>query len=66
MTVNSQVQDKIAACVKDLPQRLQTPSLVVRKSIFNDLIDLVNTTELPDNVVKVNKNKILNRVSYIF
>ena len=53
MTVNS--QDKIAACVKDLPQRLQTPSLVVRKSIFNDLVDLVKTTELPDNVVKVIK-----------
>ena len=51
MTVNS--QDKIAACVKDLPQRLQTPSLVVRKSIFNDLVDLVKSTELPDNVVKV-------------
>ena len=48
MTVSQ--DSKVASCLKDLPQRLQTPSLVVRKSIFNDLTDLVTSTELQEQM----------------
>ena len=40
------------SCLKDPPQRLQTPSLTVRKSIFHDLTDLVTTTDLAENIIK--------------
>ena len=43
---------KVSSCLKDLPQRLQTPSLVVRKSIFHDLTDLIATTDLAENIIK--------------
>ena len=43
---------KVSSCLKDLPQRLQTPSLKVRKNIFNDLTDLVTTTDLAENIIK--------------
>ena len=42
----------MASCLKDLPQRLQTPSLNIRKSIFHDLTDMINTCDLPDNIIK--------------
>ena len=44
---------KVSSCLKDLPQRLQTPSLVVRKNIFHDLTDLITTTDLAENIIKV-------------
>ena len=43
---------KVSSCLKDLPQRLQTPSLKVRRSIFGDLTDLVTTTDLAENIIK--------------
>ena len=43
---------KVSSCLKDLPQRLQTPSLVVRKNIFHDLTDLIVTTDLAENIIK--------------
>ena len=43
---------KVAAALKDLPQRLQTPSLVARRQIFQDLEDLLSSNELPENIIK--------------
>ena len=52
--MTSSQDNKVASCLKDLPQRLQTPSLNVRKNIFHDLTDLFTTTDLPESIVKVN------------
>ena len=43
---------KVAAALKDLPQRLQTPSLVVRRQIFQDLEALLSSNDLPENIIK--------------
>ena len=59
---------QVAKCLKDLPQRLQTSSLLTRKSIFKvrigkhcngqdffllqDLTELLTEQELPDNIIK--------------
>ena len=43
---------KVAAALKDLPQRLQTPSLVARREIFQDLEALLNSNELQENIIK--------------
>ena len=51
--MTSSQDNKVASCLKDLPQRLQTPSFNVRKNIFHDLTDLFTTTDLPESIVKV-------------
>ena len=43
---------KVAAALKDLPQRLQTSSLVERRKIFQDLSDLLNSNDLQENIIK--------------
>ena len=43
---------KVAAALKDLPQRLQTPSLVARRQIFQDLEALLASNDLPENIIK--------------
>ena len=43
---------KLAAALKDLPQRLQTPSLVARRQIFQDLEALLKSNDLPENIIK--------------
>ena len=42
----------VAKTLKDLPLRLQTASVNVRKEIFADLTELFNSQTLPDNIVK--------------
>lgn len=59
-------QDKISSCVKDLPQRIQTASFVERKVIFDDLVDLVKTTELPENIVKVSNSETKVQCNALF
>ena len=44
--------NKVATALKDLPQRLQSPSLVARKEVFQELTDLLNSNDLPENVIK--------------
>ena len=43
---------KVAAALKDLPQRLQTPSLVARRQIFQDLEALLASNDFPENIIK--------------
>ena len=49
---------KVARCLKDLPLRLQTHKLNMRREIFKDLTDLLETQELGEKVATGNEELV--------